>query len=299
MSIFNITSPSSTGDHVSWSIRDDACQICTVGLTLTLFETGRSRARRKEYLHELETKLRTYEQIGIEASSEIQTAARTVLEENRKLKAILRERGVSEPEITAALESIPDQYNKQASAASRLGAMLDGKTKPDPSTSIASYVASHTRPALITRNTPPAQSVNTLPPRSADFGCDDSPSPGSMVSTTSTPPPSYSTNFYAAPSTPPGTEIKLEDVPYDYPYNRPYTSSWTHSRDYGYPEDPYNYYNRSSCIETANVMSTARSDPGTELEHSIGYRYSGQYNQMNNAALLDMMNGYSHHPTAM
>ena len=264
------------------------------------FGTGRSRARRKEYLHELETKLRTYEQIGIEASSEIQTAARTVLEENRKLKAILRDRGVSEPEIIAALESIPDQHNKQLSAASRLSAMLEAKTKPDPTFSIPSYVASQTRPALIPRNTPPAQPANTLPPRSTDFGCDDSPSPGSMVSTTSTPPPSsYSTNFYAAPSTPPGTEIKLEDVPYEYPYNRPYTNSWTHSSDYGYPEDPLNYYNRSSCIEAANIMSTARSDPGTELGPSLGYRYPEQYNQINNTALLDMMNGYSHHPAAM
>lgn len=99
-----------------------------------MYLTGRSRARRKEYLQELETKLRTYEQIGIEASSEIQSAARTVLEENRKLKAILRDQGMSEQEVSAVLENTPDQHSKQVPAASRLSAMLEGKTKPDLNT---------------------------------------------------------------------------------------------------------------------------------------------------------------------
>lgn len=259
----------------------------------------RSRARRKEYLQELETKLRTYEQIGIEASSEIQSAARTVLEENRKLKAILREQGMSEQEVLAALENTPDRHSKQVPAASRLSAMLEGKTKPVPNASTASYMASDTKPILIPRHTPPIQTISSLPPRSTDFSCDDSPSPGSIVSAMSTPPPSsYSTTFYAAPSTPPGTEIKIEDVAYDYPYNRPYNSSWTHSGDFGYPADPFNYYSRSTCVEAANIVSTARSDPATDLDNGMGYRYPDQYGQMNNAA-LHMMNGYSHHPTAM
>ncbi|KAJ6200251.1 hypothetical protein J3E72DRAFT_392108 [Bipolaris maydis] len=256
----------------------------------------RSRARRKEYLQELETKLRTYEQIGIEASSEIQSAARTVLEENRKLKAILRDQGMSEQEVSAVLENTPDQHSKQVPAASRLSAMLEGKTKPDLNTSTTSHVASHTKPTLIPRHTPPVQTISSIPPRSTDFSYDDSPSPGSIISAMSTPPPSsYSTTFYAAPSTPPGTEIKIEDVAYEYPYNRPYNSSWTHSGDFGYPADPFNYYNRSTCVEAANIVSTARSDPGTELDTSMGYRYPDQYSQMNNAALLNMMNGYSHH----
>ncbi|KAL8706266.1 MAG: hypothetical protein Q9201_000642, partial [Fulgogasparrea decipioides] len=40
----------------------------------------RSRARRKEYILELENKVRAYEQRGVEAASEIQTAARRVVE---------------------------------------------------------------------------------------------------------------------------------------------------------------------------------------------------------------------------
>jgi len=42
----------------------------------------RSRARRKEYLVELEDKFRQCEQLGVEASSEMQAAARAVLAEN-------------------------------------------------------------------------------------------------------------------------------------------------------------------------------------------------------------------------
>ncbi len=46
----------------------------------------RSRARRKAYLEELEAKVRTYEAQGVEAASEIQTAARKVVEQNQELK---------------------------------------------------------------------------------------------------------------------------------------------------------------------------------------------------------------------
>ena len=46
----------------------------------------RSRARRKEYLQELEAKLRRYEALGVQASVDIQTAARAVSAENARLR---------------------------------------------------------------------------------------------------------------------------------------------------------------------------------------------------------------------
>ncbi|KAL8643884.1 MAG: hypothetical protein Q9226_008058, partial [Calogaya cf. arnoldii] len=46
----------------------------------------RSRARRKEYILELEAKVRGYEQRGVTASAEIQTAARKVDAENKVLQ---------------------------------------------------------------------------------------------------------------------------------------------------------------------------------------------------------------------
>ncbi|KAI9787289.1 MAG: hypothetical protein M1816_007703 [Peltula sp. TS41687] len=59
----------------------------------------RSRARRKEYLQELEGRWRRCEQAGAEASSEIQVAARKVADENKRLRLLLRERGVQEHEL--------------------------------------------------------------------------------------------------------------------------------------------------------------------------------------------------------
>ncbi|KAL9007608.1 MAG: hypothetical protein Q9180_009616, partial [Flavoplaca navasiana] len=46
----------------------------------------RSRARRKEYILELEAKVRAYEQDGVSASAEIQAAARKVVDENEVLR---------------------------------------------------------------------------------------------------------------------------------------------------------------------------------------------------------------------
>jgi len=56
----------------------------------------RSRARRKEYIQELEARLRHCELQGVEASAEIQAAARKVAEENKRLRELLAQRGFGE-----------------------------------------------------------------------------------------------------------------------------------------------------------------------------------------------------------
>ncbi|TVY41760.1 hypothetical protein LOCC1_G006155 [Lachnellula occidentalis] len=65
----------------------------------------RSRARRKEYLQELEAKLRQCELQGIEASAEIQVAARRVADENKKLRGLLFQNGIAEDSIESYLDS--------------------------------------------------------------------------------------------------------------------------------------------------------------------------------------------------
>ncbi|PMD62959.1 uncharacterized protein K444DRAFT_525186 [Hyaloscypha bicolor E] len=67
----------------------------------------RSRARRKEYLQELEARLRQCELQGIEASSEIQMAARRVADENKKLRGLLVQHGVGEDTIETYLQTSP------------------------------------------------------------------------------------------------------------------------------------------------------------------------------------------------
>ncbi|KAH6635362.1 hypothetical protein B0J18DRAFT_45349 [Chaetomium sp. MPI-SDFR-AT-0129] len=63
----------------------------------------RSRARKKEYIHQLEAQVRAAEQRGVQASVEVQTAARRVVEENRRLRELLRYHGVSERSIEGHL----------------------------------------------------------------------------------------------------------------------------------------------------------------------------------------------------
>lgn len=77
----------------------------------------KSRARRKEYLQELESKLRKYESMGVEASLEIQASARLVAEENRRLRALLQSRGVVSQEIETAVatSSVEAQAPSRAS----------------------------------------------------------------------------------------------------------------------------------------------------------------------------------------
>lgn len=65
----------------------------------------RSRARRREYVQELEQRLRVYELQGVEASTEVQMAARSVAEENRQLRELLNRHGVSDDHIAHYLQS--------------------------------------------------------------------------------------------------------------------------------------------------------------------------------------------------
>ncbi|KAL1901879.1 hypothetical protein Sste5346_001584 [Sporothrix stenoceras] len=64
----------------------------------------RSRARRKEYQQELEQRVRAFEEQGVEASTEVQHAARRVADENKKLRSLLQQNGVSHATIEAYLK---------------------------------------------------------------------------------------------------------------------------------------------------------------------------------------------------
>ena len=81
----------------------------------------RSRARRKEYLQELEAKYRSCEAVGAEASQEIQAAARKVLDENKRLRRLLRQQGFSDADIDGPEH---DEYASSPSAAEILNVML-------------------------------------------------------------------------------------------------------------------------------------------------------------------------------
>jgi hypothetical protein len=59
----------------------------------------RNRQRQKDYTADLESRLRRLESEGIKATQEVQVAARKVVEDNLRLKALLRCKGVDEHTI--------------------------------------------------------------------------------------------------------------------------------------------------------------------------------------------------------
>ncbi|KAF2845507.1 hypothetical protein T440DRAFT_511575 [Plenodomus tracheiphilus IPT5] len=255
----------------------------------------RSRARRKEYLLELEAKLRSCEQVGIEASSEIQTAARRVLDENRKLRSLLYERGASEPEIVAALGGPPDRPYDQISATPTLNAMLERRITTNVLSSTSSPASSqpHIRAASLPRHMPSVQPISIPAPRPTALSCNNSPSPGSIASSMGTsPPPSNSTPYYTAPLTPSAADVKSEDA-YSYPYDQSYSNSWTYPSEYNFVADPVAYYNTSSCVDAANIIRTMRANAGPELEADLGCRAPGQHCYVNNNVVFNMMDKYS------
>ncbi|KAG9194491.1 hypothetical protein G6011_04526 [Alternaria panax] len=256
----------------------------------------RSRARRKEYMHELETKLRSYEQIGVLASSEIQSAARRVLLENRKLRSLLHERGVSESEIVAALEGMSDRRYEHDTAASRLHAMLERRVNTNVVSSTGSPVPSYERAASMSRKKPSAPPVTIPPTRQAALSYNDSPSPGSVVSSMSTPPPaSYPTTLYTTPMTPSAAQIKSEHAQYDYPYDQPYSSAWAYSSDCNYTAEPVSYHNSSSCVDAPNINRTMRASVGPGLEVDPGCYTSVRHCYVNNATAFNVFDRYSQH----
>jgi hypothetical protein len=73
----------------------------------------RNRQRQRDYTASLESRLRRLEADGIKATQEVQSAARKVVEDNLRLKALLRVKGVDEhtidtwrPEGEAAVSNI-------------------------------------------------------------------------------------------------------------------------------------------------------------------------------------------------
>ena len=69
----------------------------------------RSRARRKEYLEELEARLRNYESLGVQASMDIQLSARAVLAENARLREENAQLRIENDKLNQALEGKLEQ----------------------------------------------------------------------------------------------------------------------------------------------------------------------------------------------
>lgn len=60
----------------------------------------RSRARRKEYVQELEERVRCCERRGVQATAEVQAAAKKIAAENAYLRQLLQKNGIWDPVLT-------------------------------------------------------------------------------------------------------------------------------------------------------------------------------------------------------
>ncbi|PHH72137.1 hypothetical protein CDD80_4753 [Ophiocordyceps camponoti-rufipedis] len=66
----------------------------------------RSRARRKEYVESMERRIQEYERRGVEATLEMQQAARTVALENGRLRLMLAHMGAGSSDVEAFLQQL-------------------------------------------------------------------------------------------------------------------------------------------------------------------------------------------------
>ncbi|KAF2645959.1 hypothetical protein P280DRAFT_532397, partial [Massarina eburnea CBS 473.64] len=231
----------------------------------------RSRERKRVYLSEVEAKLRGYEQMGVEVSVEIQNAARRVLDENRKLRSILYERGVSEADLIEAMGGVRDNPYGHVSAASSLNTMLERRIVRNGPSCANSPVSTHSSVGALNRHMPLVPPPATLVPRSAAaLGSNDCPSPHSTVSSMDTPPVYQGSPFYDSPITP-TPDIDSEDIPPYMAYDQPFNNPWPYPGETHYAIEPTNHYN-TSCIDAANIIRTMKSDTGPGLDsHLLGY----------------------------
>ena len=235
--------------------------------------------------------------MGVEASAEIQSAARKVLEENRRLRAMLRTRGVPEAEIAAAL-GINDKTLEQGSSAPVLMTMLDrrwayntqGQSHEDSYLDHPSETGSVIDQAPSSDLTPLA-----IPPQSAiSRTTTDANSPISIISSTGTPPSFTSAPFFPIEMTP-VPEIKTEPaLQYGYHFDQSSNNPWMFPAHPSYVSDPITYYNTTSCMNAANIIRTMRSDVGPELEVDLGCRTTAQDCRVPNPTVFNMMEKYSH-----
>lgn len=70
----------------------------------------RSRARRKEHIENMQRRLDEYEKQGVDATLQMQQAARTVAIENSRLRILLAQRGVYDGEVDKFLAAFEQQH---------------------------------------------------------------------------------------------------------------------------------------------------------------------------------------------
>ncbi|KAF2165994.1 hypothetical protein M409DRAFT_23721 [Zasmidium cellare ATCC 36951] len=222
----------------------------------------RSRARRKEYLSTLEAKLAHCERVGVAANQEIQRAARRVLEENVRLRGVLRglgwREGEGDGEGARVLEGL----------LGRVGWGCESGLK-EPSVvamSSASDVMIRPRPApaemdtVVDRHQPELNGLSS--DRNKSTSNETTTTTNEEVSIISPPPNASHTNHSPQPNT---------------------TTTSQPPRS-----------NCSSCKSVATAIRSIRPDVGTELEEDLGCPVNDNEDcSVPNTQAFDILDRYS------
>ena len=140
----------------------------------------RSRARRKEYLQELEQKIRQCEQAGLNASVDIQLAARGVAEENQRLReenGRLREEGEKLRGENERMRGILDRGNERERTETSTGAVyvagasLHGIEIVKPEDASSQLQESTDREVERSTTTTGSEEIYTQPEASPEVSC--------------------------------------------------------------------------------------------------------------------------------
>ncbi|KAK3622572.1 hypothetical protein LTR56_022127 [Elasticomyces elasticus] len=228
----------------------------------------RSRARRKEYLSEIEAKYRTCEQTGAEASAEIQQAARRVLEENKRLRELLKHQGLSDTEIDKFLYERPDNPQYPSATTVALENMI-GQRRPCGPGSTSSSI----QDAVQGSNGLSAQQSNTPYPRNL------------------TSPPSTASSAFHHPAQSYDAS-SVVDIPDGHRMN--YDDPFIWNEQYAMPNIPVST-ETSSCYVAADAIRSIKPDVGYSLEMELGCG-DGRECHVPNTQIFSIMDRYSSGP---
>lgn len=233
--------------------------------------------------------------MGVEASAEIQAAARRVLDENKRLRALLKQRGLSDEEIEAFTEQ--QSENPQfPSPAAALESMLGARRR------ISGQISSGNRSgkevldsgyqSISPRVLPPQQIFTSYPSINPALA-----SPRSVTTTgsASLPTPTAGVLGTPGPFSPSRGVLNTQYLPTTYNYGESSNAPWLIPHGGSAIGERLEFDNASSCVHAANIIRNMRSDIGAELEADLGCARTGEECKVNNSVVFDVMDKYSSH----
>lgn len=250
----------------------------------------RSRARKKEYVQELETKWRTCEQTGAEASAEIQAAARKVADENKRLRQLLAEHGIPDRETNSPLSQHAVVLDSLLGTRRRCGTHGNGSCKPATPIVASSVPPQNSGEPSSHANIRPA--ARTLRPQ-AEY----SPSPAYASSSTGVSSNNLTMSIYTGnPHHPTVAQQPPENTYYSPPVSDRHLGSF---QGYGFapsdyaPDSTMAGSETSSCRAVADAIRYVRPNLGPDqLEAQMGCS-EGQDCSISNVQAFDLMDRLS------